>query len=71
MEIIARNNWTYCVYRAGDEYIMSIPFGHSFVDFSRAFKVELDNLDDEYLSNKAEEIKKNYDYFKKFEVPDP
>ena len=60
MDIVAKKNWVYCVYDSGDAYIISIPFGHSFVDFSRAFKVSLDSLDDEYLTKKAEEIKNNY-----------
>ncbi|DAC18869.1 MAG TPA: hypothetical protein D7I06_01020 [Candidatus Poseidoniales archaeon] len=71
MDIVAKKNWAYCVYDSGDGYIISIPFGHSFVDFSKAFKLNLDSMDEEYLTKKAEDIKNNYENYKQFEVPDP
>ena len=68
MSIVAKKNWTYSVYDSGDGYIISIPFGHSFVDFSRAFKLDLDSMEEDYLTKKAEEIKNNYESYKQYEV---
>lgn len=71
MNIVAKKNWTYCVYKNEDKYIISIPFGTGAVDFSRAFMIDLKSLDDDYLTERAEEISEKYDDFKKFEVNHP
>jgi L-ribulose-5-phosphate 3-epimerase UlaE len=49
MKIIAKKNWVYCVLLENDEQILSVPFGEGSVDFSRAFKIPLVSLDEDYL----------------------
>ncbi len=71
MKVVAKKNWVYRVYEDGDSYIISVPFGHSYIDFSRAFKVGLESLDDDYLSKKSQNIVDNYELYKEFEVAHP
>lgn len=59
------------MYEAESGFIISVPFGSGAVDFSRAFKIHLDGLEDEYLTDKAKDITENYESYKKYEVAHP
>ena len=71
MKIIAKKNWVYRVYEAESGFIISVPFGSGAVDFSRAFKINLDSLEDEYLTDTAKDITENYESYKNQEVTHP
>jgi len=71
MKIIAKKNWVYCVLLENDEQILSVPFGDGSVDFSRAFKIPLVSLDEDYLEGLAKDVRTNYEKFKPLEVTHP
>lgn len=72
MNIVAKKNWVYRVYELNEnQHVISIPFGSGAVDFSRAFKVTLESLDDEYLTRLCEDIKSDYSGYQRFEVDHP
>ena len=71
MELIVKKNWVYRVYKSDNSYIISVPFGSSFVDYSRAFELNLESLDEEYLSDLAKDIHDNYEKYKEKEVSHP
>lgn len=66
-----QKNWVYRVCEAEPGFVISVPFDSGAVDFSLAFKIDLDSLDDEYLTEKSKDITENYEFYKNYEVPHP
>ena len=71
MNIVAKKNWVYRVYETELGFVISVPFGSGSVDYSRAFKIDLESLDEDYLTQKAKDIVENYESYKVFEVTHP
>lgn len=68
---IKNKPWVYRLFDTGDGYILGVVFCSSRVDVTRGFKLELDSIDDDYLSAKAEDVVNNYEIYKSKEVDLP
>lgn len=68
---IKNKPWVYRLFSTENGYILSVVFCNGYVDFSRAFKVEINSLNDDYLAEKAKEISENYEKYRSQEVDLP
>ena len=70
IKAITKNNWDFTLYEAGKEYIISVVFFNSMVDFSRSFKLTEDEkaFDFEQLKELSELIRNNYNAYKEREI---
>jgi hypothetical protein len=70
IKAITKNNWDFTLYEVGEDYIFSVVFFNSMVDFSRSFKLteKEKNFDFEELKELSELIRNNYDLYKKREI---
>ena len=68
--VIEKNNWDFTLYEVDEDYIISVVFFNSMVDFSRSFKLTKSeksfNLDQ--LKKLSELIRNNYDNYKDREI---
>jgi len=62
--------WDFTLYEENGMKILEVVYCNSFVDFSREFKLQGDelNYDFEQLKVFAEDIRKNYDNYKEREI---
>ena len=67
---IIKNNWDFTLYEVGKDYIISVVFFNSMIDFSRSFKLteEEKRFDFNQLKELSELIRTNYDAYKEREV---
>ena len=68
---VAMKRWVYTLYEVNGEYVLSVAFCNGPVDYSRAFKISSDNLDEVYLTELSSKITNNYEEYKELEVPLP
>ncbi|WP_435237820.1 hypothetical protein ACR30L_09800 [Psychromonas sp. PT13] len=68
---ICSKRWVYTLYNVDGEYILSVVFCNSYVDFSRAFKISSSDISDKALMKLTADIIENHELYKKFEVPHP
>jgi predicted transcriptional regulator len=67
---IKKNNWDFTLYEVGKEFIISVVFFNSMIDFSRSFKLT-DNekvFQFEQLKELSENIRNNYDVYEEREI---
>lgn len=65
MKEIAKNNWDFTLYQEKEDYIISVVFFNSMVDFSRSFKLtEAEKaFNFEQLKVLSENIRNNYNAY--------
>lgn len=70
VKLIIKNSWDFTLYEVEENYIISVVFFNSMVDFSRSFKLtEIEKLFNlEQLKDLSELIRKNYQDYKEREV---
>ena len=70
IKAITKNNWDFTLYEVGDDYIFSVVFFSSLVDFSRCFKLTENEktFTFEQLKVLAELIRNDYDSYKIREI---
>lgn len=70
IKLITKNNWDFTLYEVGEDYIITVVFFNSIVDFSRSFKLtkneKLYNLDK--LKELSQLIRNNYENYKEREI---
>ncbi|SHE89075.1 hypothetical protein [Chryseobacterium takakiae] len=64
--------WNFTLYEENDMKFLEVVYCNSFVDFTREFKLQGDelNYDFEELKTLAEDIRKNYEKYKAREIKD-
>lgn len=70
IKAITKNNWDFTLYKVDNEYIISVVFFNSMVDFSRSFKLteEEKSFDFEQLKELSDLIRNNYNTYKEREI---
>jgi hypothetical protein len=68
---VAMKRWVYTLYDVDGQYVLSVAFCNGPVDYSRAFKVDSENLSEEFLTALSSKITSDYDKYKELEVPLP
>ena len=69
-KILLKHNWNFTLYEENKDKIFKVVFYNSFVDTSKKFKLQGEELDYDFeqLKALAEDIRKNYDNYKDREV---
>lgn len=67
---IMSSPWEFILYEENGEKILDVDFCKSFVDYSRKFKLEKEelNYDFQELKKLAEDIRNNYEKYKNREI---
>ena len=67
---LMKHQWNFILYEENEKKIFDVVFYNSFVDTSKKFKLQGEELDYDFEQLKvlAEEIRKNYDKYKDREV---
>jgi len=70
IKLITKNNWDFSLYVVREDYIISVVFFNSMMDFSRSFKLtEIEKtFNFDQLKEFSELIRNNYDSYKEREV---
>ncbi len=72
-KLLVKNNWDFTLYEVEENYIISVVFFNSMVDFSRSFKLTTTeksfNLNQ--LKELSELIRNNYENYKEREIIPP
>jgi hypothetical protein len=70
IKAITKNNWDFTLYEVGQDYIFTVVFFNSMVDFSRSFKLNENEkiFKFEQLKELSELIRNDYDSYKEREI---
>lgn len=68
---VAMKRWVYTLYDVGGQYVLSVAFCNGPVDYSRAFRIDSENISEEFLTELSSKITSDYSKYKEFEVPLP
>ncbi len=68
---IKNKPWVYRLYSTTSGYIISVSFNNSFVDFSRCFSYEFEDISEERLTEFSKEVVENYELYKILEIELP
>lgn len=67
-KIILQKRWVYTLYQTDENYVLSVAFCNGPVDFSRKFRIDIKDVNDEIISVLARDIVDNYEKYKDIEV---
>ncbi len=70
IKAITKNNWDFTLYEVGQDYVFSVVFFNSMVDFSRSFKLNENEktFNFEQLKELSELSRNDYDSYKEREI---
>ena len=71
-EKLMSDRWNFILYKENGEKIIDVDFFNGFVDTSKKFKLQGDEVDYDFdqLKALAEDIRENYDNYKDREIKD-